>query len=97
MSLIPALWKRRQVDLYEFKSSLIYREGSRTARVVTQRNPVSKDKNKQTNQTKPNHTRSLLKPNWDNGETKNHLENNNRNSHQSVSKPSFPDKANESR
>jgi hypothetical protein len=31
-SLIPALWRHRQVDLYEFKASLVYRVSSRTAR-----------------------------------------------------------------
>ena len=39
--LIPALGRQRQVDLCEFKASLVYRESSRTARTVTQRNPVS--------------------------------------------------------
>ena len=47
MNLIPALRKQRQVDFCEFKASLVYRVSSRTARTVSQRNPVSK--NKQTN------------------------------------------------
>lgn len=37
-----------QVDLHEFKVSLVYRSSSRTAR-TTQRNPYLKNKNKQTN------------------------------------------------
>jgi hypothetical protein len=50
--LIPAL--RRQSSggrgrrISEFEASLVYRVSSRTAR-ATQRNPVSKNKNKQTN------------------------------------------------
>jgi hypothetical protein len=39
LSLIPALRRPRQVDLCEFKVSLIYRVSSRTAR-ATQRIPV---------------------------------------------------------
>ena len=41
---MPAL--RRQVDLCEFEASLIYRVHSKTARAVTQRNPVSKKQTK---------------------------------------------------
>ena len=37
--LIPALGRQREVDFIEFKTSLIYRESSRTAR-TSQRNPV---------------------------------------------------------
>jgi hypothetical protein len=37
--LIPALRSRRQFGS-EFKASLVYKESSRTARTVTQRNPV---------------------------------------------------------
>ena len=44
--LIPALRRQRQADLWEFKASLVYRVSSRTARAVTQRNPVSKQTNK---------------------------------------------------
>ena len=40
-SLIPALGRQTQADLYDFKGSLVYRVGSRTAK-DTQRNPVSK-------------------------------------------------------
>jgi hypothetical protein len=42
--------RQRQVDLCEFKASLVYRASSRTAK-ATQRNPLSKT-NKQTNKTK---------------------------------------------
>jgi hypothetical protein len=45
MSLIPALRRQRQTDPCEFKVSLVYRLGFRTARTV-QRNPVSKKKTK---------------------------------------------------
>jgi hypothetical protein len=37
------------VDLFELEASLIYKTSSRTARAVTQRNPVSKN---ETNKTK---------------------------------------------
>ena len=37
MPLIPALRRQRQTDLCEFKTSLVYKEISRTARTVTQR------------------------------------------------------------
>jgi hypothetical protein len=36
--LIPALMKQRQMNLCEFKASLVYRGSSRTSR-ATQRNP----------------------------------------------------------
>ena len=38
--MIPALRRQRQVDLCEFEASLVYKASSRTARAVTQRNPV---------------------------------------------------------
>ena len=42
MSLIPALGRQRQVDLHEFKSSLVYGVSFRAARTVsTQRATVS--------------------------------------------------------
>jgi hypothetical protein len=41
MPLVLALRKQRQVDIWEDKASLVYRESSRTARSV-QRNFVSK-------------------------------------------------------
>ena len=45
-SVIPAFGKGKQsqVDLREFEASLGYKMSSRTARTVTQRNPVSKKK-----------------------------------------------------
>jgi hypothetical protein len=53
MPLGPALRKQRQADLCEFKGSLIYRVSSRTARAVTQRNPVSKKKKKKRKREQP--------------------------------------------
>ena len=44
--LIPALRRQRQADLCDFEASLVYRAGSRTARAVTQRNPVLVNINK---------------------------------------------------
>ena len=41
--LIPAIGRQRQADLCEFKVSLVYKAYSRTARNVTQRNPISKN------------------------------------------------------
>ena len=43
--------ERRGRWISEFEASLVYRVSSRTAR-ATQRNPVSKNKNKQTNKQK---------------------------------------------
>jgi hypothetical protein len=49
MPLIVALGRQRQGNLYEFKTNLVYRKSSRTAR-TTPRNSVSnKQTNKQTN------------------------------------------------
>ena len=42
MPLFPALGRQRQEDLSEFKAGLDYRVNSRTARTITQGNPVSK-------------------------------------------------------
>jgi hypothetical protein len=45
--LIPALGRQRQEDLYRFEASLVCKENYRTAKAVTQRNPVSsKETNK---------------------------------------------------
>jgi hypothetical protein len=41
MPFIPALGRQRQVDLYEFEASLVYRTSSWSAR-ATKKNPVSK-------------------------------------------------------
>jgi hypothetical protein len=38
--LVPALGRQKQAYLCGFEDSLVYRESSRTARAVTQRNPV---------------------------------------------------------
>jgi hypothetical protein len=48
MPLVLALRRQWQVDLRELKASLVYRVSSRTAK-ATQRNPVSKIKQNQTN------------------------------------------------
>ena len=42
--LILALVRQRQLDLCEFKASMVYKVSFRTARTVTQRNSVSKTK-----------------------------------------------------
>jgi hypothetical protein len=34
--LIPALWRQRQVDLYEFEANQVYGVSSRTARATKQ-------------------------------------------------------------
>ena len=46
MPLIPALGRQKQVDLSEFKTNLVYKTSSRTDSKATQRNLVSKKKNK---------------------------------------------------
>jgi hypothetical protein len=48
--LIPALQRQRQVDLCDFKANLVYKVSSRTAKAITQRNPVTIiERNKQAN------------------------------------------------
>ena len=42
MPLIPALGRKRQEDLCEFKVSLVYKESSRSARAVTPEKPCFK-------------------------------------------------------
>ena len=42
--LIPTLGRQIQVDLSEFKASLLYRVRSKTVRPVTQRNPLERRK-----------------------------------------------------
>jgi hypothetical protein len=44
-SLIPETWEQKQGDRYEPEASLVYRVSSMMAG-ATQRNPVSKNKNK---------------------------------------------------
>ena len=34
MSLIPALERQKQVDIYDFKASLVYKVSSKIARVI---------------------------------------------------------------
>lgn len=51
MSLISALRRQTQADLFEFDASLMYRVSSRTVK-ATQSNPISKKTNKQTNTQK---------------------------------------------
>jgi hypothetical protein len=57
MPLVPALGRQRQA-ISEFEASLVYKVSSRTAR-ATQRNPVSKNQNKQTNKQKVKFTDSM--------------------------------------
>jgi hypothetical protein len=60
--LISAFGRQRQVDLCEFEASLVYKGSSRTVR-ATQRNPVSKGKQKQKQKKKmPRRQESLLPP-----------------------------------
>ena len=40
----PSTWEAEQSDLCEFQASLVHKVSSRTARAVTQRNPVLKKK-----------------------------------------------------
>ena len=57
----PALGRQRQTDLCEFEASLVYRVSFRTARAVTQRNPVlkkTKNNNNKKNPTEQNTKRS---------------------------------------
>ena len=37
---VPALGRQKQINLCELKASLVYKASSRTARAVTQKNPV---------------------------------------------------------
>lgn len=46
MPLIPALVRQRQVNLFEFETSLDNKTSSRTAKVVTRRNPLPKKEGK---------------------------------------------------
>ena len=42
--LSPSTWEAEARGSLEFNASLVYREFCRTARAITQRNPVSKKK-----------------------------------------------------
>ena len=44
--LIPAFGRQRQDDLSEFEANVVYKMSSRTARIVTQKNPVLRRKKK---------------------------------------------------
>jgi hypothetical protein len=56
MPLNPALARQRQVDLSEFKASVVCRVSSRTAR-ATQRNPILTKQNRtEQNRTEQNRT-----------------------------------------
>ena len=44
MPLIPALRRQRQVNLCEFEVSLVYRVSSRTAKAVTEKPSLEKQK-----------------------------------------------------
>ena len=46
MPLIAAFGRQRKADLREFQASLVYKATSMITRTVTQRNPVSKNKQK---------------------------------------------------
>ena len=61
MTLIPALRRQRQTDVYKFKVSLVYRVSSRTIRAVTQRTPVSKNKTKQKTKNNPTNKQTEIK------------------------------------
>ena len=54
MPVIPALGRQRQANHCEFKASLVSKESFKTARADTQRNSVSKNKQK----TKKKETRN---------------------------------------
>ena len=45
--LIPAVGRQKQEDFCEFEATLGYRMSSRTAKAVTKRNAVSKNKKKE--------------------------------------------------
>ena len=46
--LIPALGRQKQADLFKFEASLVYRASDRTGSKATQRNPVLKEREKET-------------------------------------------------
>lgn len=52
MPLIPALGRQRQVDLYEFEVSLVYKVSYSSARAATWRNFVSKNNREKQNNKK---------------------------------------------
>ena len=46
MPLMLALKRRRQVDIFEFETSVVYRASSRTGSKATERNPLLKSQRK---------------------------------------------------
>jgi hypothetical protein len=74
MPLIPALGSQRQVDICEFEASLVYKESSRTARAVTQRNCLKRQNNtiQYKQKTKPNGltNQPIIQPTNNNNKTK---------------------------
>ena len=52
MPLIPAPGRQRQLDLYEFEASLVYRESSRTAKAIHTEKSCLEKQTKATKQTK---------------------------------------------
>ena len=56
----PLIPVRQRQQISEYKASLVYRVSSRTAR-ATQRNPVLKNQNKQSNKKEPTATKKLRK------------------------------------
>lgn len=72
MPFIPTLGRQRQLDLCEFKTSLVYIVSSRLAR-VSQSDPVSRtkqSKQKQTNKTQPTTTNNTRQNKTKQNETK---------------------------
>ena len=47
--MIPTLGRQRQMDLCEFRASLVCKVSSRTSRSITQRKPLLKQRKKKTN------------------------------------------------
>lgn len=42
MPLVPTPGRQRQEDFYEFQARLVYKVSSRTAKAITQKDPVPK-------------------------------------------------------
>ena len=59
--LIPVLRRQRRADLCEFKVSLLYKVSSRSARAVTQRDLVSKNKTNKKKERKKERKRERKK------------------------------------
>lgn len=63
MLLISEVERQGQADLCEFDNGVVYKVSSRTAKSVSQRNPVTKTskQNKQTKNTKQNYDFCITK------------------------------------